>query len=154
DCEKAEQILVSAVATWGELDLPLIRGEVESAYAMLRSAEGRLDDALTHHLSSRELFHRAGALREEALAMGGIGYVYLERGLLAEAEDQLSAGLAVIREVADRRGEAHLLADLGMVRVEQGRHDQAAALFAEALGAARDVGDGHWLGVLHGYAGQ
>jgi hypothetical protein len=59
-----------------------------------------------------------------------------------------------LRDIGERRLEAHALADLGMLRIEQGRWDEAAELLSSAIEIAENVGDDHCRGLAHGYAGQ
>jgi predicted ATPase len=129
-------------------------GQVHAAHAVLRGAQERFDEAFEHDREAALHFRRSEARSEEAIMLFFRGYLHLEQGALAEADHHLAAGLDLLREIGERRLEAHALADLGMLRIEQGRRDEASELLKAALELATNVGDDHCRGLVHGYAGQ
>jgi predicted ATPase/Tfp pilus assembly protein PilF len=152
--ETAEERLSLAASQAASLGDDFATGQVHAAYAILRGAQERFDDAFDHDRRAAAHFRRCGATSEEAIMLFFRGYLHLEQGSLAEAEHHLSAGLRLLRDIGERRLEAHALADLGMLRIEQGRFDEAAKLLRSALEIATNVGDDHCRGLAHGYAGQ
>jgi predicted ATPase len=152
--ETAEARLELATAQAATLGDALSSGRVHAAYAVLRGAQERFDEAFEHDRQAVACFRRSQATSEEAIMRFFRGYLHLEQGSLDEAEHHLTAGLRLLRDVGERRLEAHALADLGMLRIEQGRSDEAAELLKSAIEIATNVGDDHCRGLAHGYAGQ
>lgn len=152
--ESAEARLALATEQAGRLSDDFATGQVHAAYAILRGARERFDEAFEHDRTAAAHFRRSGATSEEAIMLFFRGYLHLEQGSLAEAEHYLSLGLRLLRDIGERRLEAHALADLGLLRIEQRRWDEAAELLGSALEIATNVGDDHCRGLSHGYAGQ
>lgn len=82
-------------------------------------------------------------------------------GRVAEARAHYAAALALFRESADRRGEARVLANLGVLDANEGRMEEARAGLGYALAYAREVGDRalecdalNSLGNLENYVGR
>jgi predicted ATPase len=150
----AEARLTTASEMAKELGSEFAAGQVHAAYAILRGAQERFDEAFEHDRSAAAHFRRSGATSDEAIMQFFRGYLHLEQGSLAEAEHYLSVGLSALGEIGERRLEAHALADLGTLRIEQGRFDDAAECLQLAREIAANVGDDHCRGLAHGYAGQ
>ena len=150
----AEERLSEASKQAKKLRDDFATGQVHAAYAILRGAQERFDEAFEHDRTAGTHFRRSGASSDEAIMQFFRGYLHLEQGSLAEAEHYLSVGLSALREIGERRLEAHALADLGMLRIEQGRWDEAAECLLGAREIAANVGDDHCRGLAHGYAGQ
>jgi tetratricopeptide (TPR) repeat protein len=70
-----------------------------------------------------------------------LGELHLEDGELAQAEEELTKALKLVREGRDRAGEAHVLHGLGMLRLRQGLHQHAAATLNHGYAIARRSGD-------------
>jgi tetratricopeptide (TPR) repeat protein len=70
-----------------------------------------------------------------------LGELHLEDGNLAQAEEELTKALKLVREARDRLGEAHVLHGLGMLRLRQGLHQNAAATLNNGYAIARRNGD-------------
>src|SRR6185295_15762111 len=62
-------------------------------------------------------------------------------GHVDEAVTLWTAGLALAREIGDRRHEGQFLAWQGVVAQERGRPDEARRLFEQAIELHREVGD-------------
>lgn len=152
--EEAEACLSAATDLAKALGDDFATGQVHAAYAILRGAQQRFDEAFDHDRHASTHFRRSGATSDEAIMQFFRGYLHLEQGSLAEAEHYLSVGLSALGEIGERRLEAHALADLGMLRIEQGRWDDAAECLNLAREIAANVGDDHCRGLSHGYAGQ
>ena len=75
-----------------------------------------------------------------ANALVGAGFFTLALGDLELARERLEDGLALYRQVGDRRGEANCARFLGWIRFELGDWERAEALFEEALPLARESG--------------
>jgi hypothetical protein len=57
------------------------------------------------------------------------------------AAGPLEQALAVCRETGDRSGEAHVLVDLSLACLRQGRYQEAAGHVGDALPLCRETGD-------------
>ncbi|MEZ4223235.1 MAG: AAA family ATPase [Polyangiaceae bacterium] len=152
--DEAESLLQRAMEQAEALGDPFASGQVHAAYAILRGAQERLDEAFDHDKAAAGCFRKVGATSEEAIMQFFRGYLHLSQGSFAEAEHYLSVGLEALREIGERRLEAHALADLGMLRIDQCRPADAEAFLTDAIKIAADVGDDHCRGLAHGYAGQ
>ena len=85
------------------------------------------------------------ALRANALS--GTGYLASHLGDFAAAFALGEAGLAIARELGDRREIARALHRLAIVAGQRGERDRPAALFEEALAYYRELDDQH--GIAH-----
>ena len=79
------------------------------------------------------------SLRAKALL--GLGRLTLELGDLGSATAHFGEGLALARELEDRRAVAAALGGLGLLAHARGDCERAQALLRESLARFRDVGD-------------
>jgi tetratricopeptide (TPR) repeat protein len=108
-------------------------GQLDGAQGRTWDAQARLDKALAllrgrpsgltcHALEELGRFHRAG-------------------GRPHEARTQLTASLALRRQLGDRRGEGTALHLLAQTYLESNRQQEAIDIYLEALQIAQEVGD-------------
>jgi tetratricopeptide (TPR) repeat protein len=88
----------------------------------------------------------AGAPRPRAWALTAGGLLANVGGDTERAAEWLTASFAWWERSGDAFGHMIARSLLGGVRVNQGRYDEAAALFAANEAALRDAGDESWLG--------
>ncbi|MFQ5796796.1 MAG: BTAD domain-containing putative transcriptional regulator, partial [Candidatus Bipolaricaulia bacterium] len=76
-----------------------------------------------------------------AKALHGAGVLTLFQGDLGRAAELLEEGLALFRELENKRGSAYSLRELGHVAAKQGDYGRAATLSEESLALSREIGD-------------
>ncbi len=102
--------------------------------------DGRWSEAVELYEKSREARLKSGDPIEAARAEENLGEVLCDRGDLAEAETVLRDALRVWKAVDNPAEVAFVLGQLGRVASRDGRFEDAAALFAEALQAFESIG--------------
>ncbi len=132
-----------------------IRAALGRALAMADATlAGRLCRALWHfwvlrgHLSEGRMWIDAALVHAHAMApalladvLAGGGRLAREQGELALAAAQLTAGLALWREIGDAHGTARALGYLGVVAYDEADFDRAAVLHGESLALRRQIAD-------------
>ncbi len=83
----------------------------------------------------------AGCRAQRAILLARVGDVLRRLGDLSAAIERLEQGLAVARQVADRKAEAAALIALGGVAYTRGSWDTAESCAQEGLALARECGD-------------
>lgn len=78
---------------------------------------------------------------EEAVLLGNLGLLAVERGRHGDAEPLLTRALAAARAAGSRRPEAKILATLGILFLDVARLDEAEACLEEAFEIHGGVGD-------------
>ena len=116
---------------------------------------GHLDEAEAHAHQALERGWRSGNQETEAIALGMIGVLALQRGRVDEAEESLRKGLAIGEQIGNEEMLASSYYDLGMVAQERQRFDEAeewhrkALEIFERLGLERDAADEYYqLGMI------
>jgi DNA-binding SARP family transcriptional activator/tetratricopeptide (TPR) repeat protein len=104
-------------------------------------AAGRITDALTVHGHARDAARRSGNSAGEALALLGLGAVFIQMARYGQAGDCLESALALFRQAGDQVGEARALGSLGAVEDRQGRFVSAGEYAVQALALFRQAGD-------------
>jgi class 3 adenylate cyclase/tetratricopeptide (TPR) repeat protein len=147
----AEWLEVHAGERLGEY-LAVIAGHYELAGEWARAAEylqrageeayrvGSVRDARDILQRALELLP-AGCQAQRAILLVRAGDVLRRLGDLSAAIERLEQGLAVAREVADRKAEAAALIALGGVDYTRGNWDAAESYAKEGLALARECGD-------------
>lgn len=75
------------------------------------------------------------------LAMSNIGEVYLEDGLLSEAENWLEKSLSIAHKIDDKRGQAGANLLLGKTKLKQENYTNAIAYLQQAYNAYNKIGE-------------
>jgi predicted ATPase/class 3 adenylate cyclase len=107
---------------------------------------GYLNEGLRWLRQALETPVDAGAPRPRAWALTAGGLLANVGGDTERAAEWLTASFAWWERSGDAFGHMIARSLLGGVRVNQGRYDEAAALFAANEAALRDAGDESWLG--------
>lgn len=94
--------------------------------------------AHTHLQVALELAGEGGPVEIEARAMLALGQLYLSQGKAAMARAHLDAASSMARRLADLPSQIAALEALGTQALDENRHDDAAALYAEGLALAGD----------------
>jgi len=94
--------------------------------------------AHTHLQVALELASEGGPVEIEARAMLALGQLYLSQGKSAMARAHLDAAASMARRLADLPSQIAALEALGTHALDDGRHDDAAAIYAEGLALAGD----------------
>lgn len=121
---------------------------------LVRTQQGRVDEALACLSKALELHQRTGNRRDEGVTLGNIGGRLYEQGALADALDHYERAIEILREVGDRRSAGVMLAHVGQVEQELGRFESARQKLVEALAIQREVGDFAWEGIVEGMIGN
>ena len=82
-----------------------------------------------------------GPVGDRAKALNAAGAFASNQGDYLAARALLEEGLAIRRELGDRRGTAGSLSNLGVVAINQGDYPAARALYQESLAIDREIGD-------------
>ncbi|PRX50932.1 DNA-binding SARP family transcriptional activator [Prauserella shujinwangii] len=139
DWQRGHEVALRAVVTAGNR-----RGEAALLRGLGQVRIYREDfGAATRTLRrSRRLFHACGDERGEATALAGLATAFR---LTGRFDDALGHAVAALDLLAgrDRPVEAQIRNGVGMIRLAQGRDDEAGAWFTEALRLARETGDRH-----------
>jgi tetratricopeptide (TPR) repeat protein len=102
-------------------------------------AQGRVDDAQESLEWALSAFHQLGSRVNEAVALRGLASAALLAGDLPEALRQAERAHRLSTETPDQRVQIDVLNTLGAVKGALG-HDDAAALYQQALRLARTTG--------------
>ena len=94
---------------------------------ILAEARGDLADASLHHAQAVEVAQRLGDRRAEGQFRGYLGACHAKCGRIEEAAQELAAGEAALREVADEASLGLLLCQRAVVEHLGGRSAAARA---------------------------
>ena len=133
---------------------PGLRGTVSKDLANVLSEEGRNDEAMIELARARDLFHRAGDLREEGFVLMMLGSRLVDEGQVADARRDCTAALQRLRAAGDHRSAAWCEVLLALVDSEEGALLAARLRLDAALSAFRAIGDVHTEGLVLGYLGN
>jgi predicted ATPase len=130
------------------------RARLDNTLGDVRQAQGSLDEA--HALQRRALDHaeRAGAAREQALALASQAVIHHIRGDLDDARASYERALALHAQVHNANAEVRTRARLGFLLLDIGRVDEATECYERALAQARRLRGRRLEGVLLGYLGN
>lgn len=118
-------------------DAPLVFAEAEVVLGLLVLARGEILTAKAHLESARNLGSTGGSVPVVVAATCGLARILLARGDARSASDEAGSALALVRS----KGIWVWAAEVGPVAVDAlvalGKHDEAAALVAEAAKGLR-----------------
>jgi predicted ATPase len=109
-----------------QAELALVRGRIETAIALCHESLACAD--------------RLSAQLEEGATRRVLGNAIAAIGNLEQAEQELLAGLAALREADSRYEIARTLLDIADLKPRRAQHAAGSAAFAEAVTLARDLG--------------
>ncbi|MFF5972704.1 tetratricopeptide repeat protein [Streptomyces sp. NPDC012769] len=131
--------LVEAVRTADEYGLDDLTWQLCETLWSLFFRQGFHQDWLTtHRLGVRAAARCPGTPEAEGRMQAQLGFALLGLGRHGEAEEAFTAAAEADRRCGHRRGEATAVESLGLVRLAQGRYEQAADHFRAAQHLAED----------------
>ena len=108
---------------------------------LCRYIEGKFQEAIEHYQRARVLYHAAGAVAAEAVALSNLGAAHRDGGDRSQARHLFEEALALVESVGDRWVEATILNQLGGFYRKAGDEGRALDSFSRALPLRREVGD-------------
>jgi tetratricopeptide (TPR) repeat protein len=86
--------------------------------------------------------HRQDGREDEqvAHALFSLGHLAQVQRKYAEAQQYFAESLEIKRKLADRTGEAKIIARLGFIKHQEGQHDKALSLYHQGLEISRTLG--------------
>jgi tetratricopeptide (TPR) repeat protein len=116
---------------------------IATAYiAMIDRFQNELGSALTRYMTALEGLREVDDGGGQGFVLRGIGQVYLSMGDLDDADEYFAHALDCYRALGGARiGEAQALFWQGMLRVRQGRFDEANPIFREVFEVSQVLGD-------------
>jgi tetratricopeptide (TPR) repeat protein len=105
---------------------------------ILYSLFGKLDDALIHHRSAKELNQAADNKEGMGINLGQMGMIYEAHAKYDEALQHLELSLAIYKELGDQMVVAQRLEQIGSIQKQQGNYDVAFESYTAALAINRD----------------
>ncbi|MCP5475297.1 MAG: diguanylate cyclase [Lysobacterales bacterium] len=157
DYEMAETVLEEA-ARGAEKTGPAALDAVDRVRAQIEFRRGRYDEAMALFQGILSRAEQRRDLPTLAQAESDIASLWRRRSNLAEAIEGYERALALYRGLADRGGEALVLTQLGLIRLNQGEFSVALELLRKSqelqeTGASAELDRTlHYLGLL--YAGM
>lgn len=143
--------LAEAVLAMRSLDAAARARTARVAGLALRMS-GNAAGAEAHLLASRLLLEAAGDRAGEAVVLGNLGLLHMERGEMTLARSEQEAALAIQRSTS-RKGYGVALGNLAILNRRQGRMEEARAQYEQALQIHREVGNRRDEGVVLGNLG-
>jgi serine/threonine protein kinase len=108
-------------------------GRVLDTLGMVHAWRGNFLLARTFYDHALEIKRQHDDEAGLALTRGQLGRLYLDWGLLDQADEQFRRGVELARRIGDERGEAQLYNHRAQVRLEAGRPEQALPLLEESI---------------------
>ena len=102
--------------------------------------QGRWHEAMKHLEDARDRYERGGNSPEAALAAANIADLLLCQGHIEKAAELLEDALPVVRAARWAEGLCGIQLQLGHVRIEQDRHDEAEVLLVNAAEEFHRIG--------------
>jgi DNA-binding winged helix-turn-helix (wHTH) protein/tetratricopeptide (TPR) repeat protein len=148
--DEAERTHGRALEVAHEIDDRNLAGRILQNLSIV--AEDRSDWAAATELLDRAVaeYRRAGLEVLPGRVWAAHGNLKLDQGELVEAEGFFQQALETFRAVGDRRNEAMMLNNTGLVRRLQGRLDEAEQYHLQSLEIREAIGDRVGVGRIHG----
>ena len=138
DVEGADALHEEALALADSVGSRVSYGVVFTGRAMVRWAEGRLEEAAEAAADALAVYRRTKLVSGVALSLALLGFMTERLGDSARAEELHTESLAAARQLGDQRLVALALEGLAGVAVARGDHERGAALVGLA-GHLRDL---------------
>ncbi len=139
---RAEELLTkSAAHIGGGAGEPLRKARFEGVWGVLRSRQGRFDDALTHYGKARAGYDALGKTVDAAYVLQSIAALHGERGDYAEALTAYDEAIEVLEGAGDAGGLASALSNRAALALRLQRTDEAIALLERSLELVAEAGD-------------
>lgn len=124
---EAHRAYAACLLIFAELDDRHMQAHALRRLAFLETDQAAIPEAITHFQQSLAILEAFGDVRWIARTLRGLSIACRLMRLHADAEDAATRALAAFRAVDDDRGAGYALLDLGDLRAEQGRLDEASA---------------------------
>jgi predicted ATPase len=132
------------------------RAKALDAASMIATKSGHQQTAVKWQEEALALHRQFGDKRGTAIAMWGLGYLWVEDGNYVAAQDILRESVDLLGEVGDDVAAAWATRTLAFSYFKPGDNARARPLYEETLRRAREIGDAdleaHGLGALAEYA--
>ena len=138
DVEGADALHEEAMALAEAVGSRVSYGVILTGRAMVRRAQGRLEDAADAAADALAVYRRTQLRSGEALSLALLGFATERLGDARRAEELHTEALAAARQLGDERLVALALEGLAGVAVARGDHERGAALLGVA-GHLRDL---------------
>ena len=138
DVEGADALHEEAMALAESVGSRVSYGVIFTGRAMVRWAQGRLQEAADAAADALAVYRRTKLLSGEALSLALLGFTTERLGDTARAEELHTEALAASRQLGDERLVALALEGLAGVAVARGDHERGGALLGLA-GHLRDL---------------
>ena len=103
---------------------------------------------------SRRIFHEAGDLAGESMALHDLAEVPFNQGDLEQAKTLYEQALTLARQTGDKKALSRELGNIGAIYAQEGDFATGLKFYGQALEAARDVDDKHAMAVTIGNTGD
>lgn len=148
DGELAEEHFECSIAIAQCARLPTLQAQALNCMAVVEQFRGRIVRARELYAFARGIAERTSDDRMLAMVDQNLGTLANIEGDPAGALTSYSSALAGFRRLADKRGEAWALVNMGIARTDLGGWEQAEACFAEAFDVADALRDTAALGTI------
>ena len=138
DVEGADALHEEAMALAESVGSRVSYGVIFTGRAMVRWAQGRLDEAAEAAADALAVYRRTQLLSGEALSLALLGFVTERLGDVSRADELHTEALAAARQLGDERLVALALEGLAGVAVARGDHERGGELLGLA-GHLRDL---------------
>lgn len=140
DFRHAQRVAAQAVDLASRQGSRLIVASAKQQEAWAWERLGELGKAESEYAEVRDLYEKAGNLREAAIAMSGTGTVLYDKGDFAGARKAYEEALRIARQTGAQLIVARMLSDIGNIYYEQGNLEEALRAYQQALHIDRSLG--------------
>ena len=138
DCK---DILEGALTLCSSTRTPTLKARVQHALGWVLWTMGRVDESIRHLRESRAAFRVAGHMRDEALALSALGYVFHEMGKSYTAKPMFLESIDLLVESGNPVDARQVLGKLGNLERSIGELDKSLEHFDESIALQEQVGD-------------
>jgi tetratricopeptide (TPR) repeat protein len=139
--DEAVDVLHQSIALYTELGSTGGRSRARGSLALARYLQGQHEESLAEFTIALNLNSHAGDTKTRANLLNNVAMTQLSLGLPEKALRLAAKSLEIYRGHPDRAADSFPLDTLAQAYALQGRHDQAIALFTEAVQVALKY---HW----------
>ncbi len=136
----ARRLALDAATLATRADLPALVCRVENVLGLVATADGRLDEAVTHLVRGHEVAERVGDPELRVATLNNLALARRAQGDLPAAVDLTTQALDVCVALGDRHREAALLNNLADLLHAAGREEESMARLKAAVGIFAEVG--------------
>lgn len=141
--EKAEEVLVIALAIARELDDAGAEGAVLQELASLKYISGKHEEAAAYHRATIPLFTQSGDTRQLANAYNLLSVLSFEAEEMADGLNYAERALALFDETGDQAQMAQTYLNIAIAIYKQGWYAEALTELEKATRLYESIGDRH-----------